>query len=241
VALVYATRGGGRIAPCRFSRRGEGRERRSPRGDPELPTAKSDSSTTKSESTPKVMTSTPGTARSTGSDRGIRRRTGRAVGWPRTLGIDDRPLAPIAKERRLGWPRRSIRAPDPASRTGATERPASGSSRRSSGRARPVLFERSAWARAKGREVIYRLPGGRFLRELAGWLLRWGMPPQRPGRIPPPPSLPRRGRHPLGLARIALRRVAVPRHREHAPARAERRREQLPLPPGFVDRRSPRA
>ena len=141
-------------------------------GSSELPTAKSDSSTTKSESTPKVMTSALATTRSTGSGRGIRRRIGRAVGWPRTLGIGVRALAPIAKERRIGWPRRSISK----SRTHRPYR-----ARRSA----PRAARRSARAGARGRcssnvqhggerkarEVISRLPGGRFLGEPAGWLL----------------------------------------------------------------------
>ncbi|MCX4241615.1 hypothetical protein [Paraliomyxa miuraensis] len=57
-------------------------------------------------------------------------------------------------------------------------------------------------------------------------------------RAPPQPALPPRGRHSVGVARISLRRLSVGR----APmpmekTRCDRRREQLPLPPGFVDRR----
>jgi len=55
--------------------------------------------------------------------------------------------------------------------------------------------------------------------------------------------MPRRGRHDLGLARIALRRTTAARSpvQERTAPRVDRRREQLPLPPGFVDRRRPRA
>lgn len=61
-------------------------------------------------------------------------------------------------------------------------------------------------------------------------------------RRAPQPVMPRRGRHPVGLARIPLHRLAVGRApRPEAPrGRFDRRREQLPLPPGFVDRRAPR-
>jgi hypothetical protein len=67
----------------------------------------------------------------------------------------------------------------------------------------------------------------------------------RPVKHPPPPSLPRRGRHDLGLARISLRRVVVsrggrPQAHERMGPRFDRRREQLPLPPGFADRRERR-
>ncbi|MCA9709725.1 MAG: hypothetical protein KDK70_28055 [Myxococcales bacterium] len=56
-------------------------------------------------------------------------------------------------------------------------------------------------------------------------------------RSVPGPSLPPRGRHPVPLARVQLRRVAVP-HARVPSRRVDRRREQLPLPPGFVDRRA---
>lgn len=65
--------------------------------------------------------------------------------------------------------------------------------------------------------------------------------PTRPA--PPQPALPRRGRHPVGLARVPLRRLVVgraPRQEAAERPRFDRRREQLPLPPGFVDRRAPR-
>lgn len=50
-------------------------------------------------------------------------------------------------------------------------------------------------------------------------------------RIPP------RGRHPVGVARIALRRMSVGQAPIREVSRIDRRREQMPLPPGFVDRR----
>lgn len=57
-------------------------------------------------------------------------------------------------------------------------------------------------------------------------------------------GVPARGRHRVGLARVPLRRIAVVRGQSASPAkpakprrRVDRRREQMPLPPGFVDRR----
>lgn len=45
----------------------------------------------------------------------------------------------------------------------------------------------------------------------------------------------------MGLAKITLSRAIVARGARPAPirevSRADRRREQMPLPPGFVDRR----
>lgn len=61
-------------------------------------------------------------------------------------------------------------------------------------------------------------------------------PEKRHARVPP------RGRHAVGLGRVALRRVAVVRGSAPQAARPkrrfDRRREQMPLPDGFVDRRA---
>ena len=66
-----------------------------------------------------------------------------------------------------------------------------------------------------------------------------GREPRRTGQEPVASGLPPRGRHRVGVARVALRRMTVARGvgvvREAS--RADRRREQLPLPDGFIDRR----
>ncbi|MCA9655799.1 MAG: hypothetical protein H6712_27610 [Myxococcales bacterium] len=59
----------------------------------------------------------------------------------------------------------------------------------------------------------------------------------RPSLATARPQIPPRGRHPVGVARVALRRVTVARAPVREVCRIDRRREQMPLPPGFVDRR----
>ena len=221
-------------------------------GIPRLTTAKSDSSTTKSESTPKVVISLSREAGPDGDRQLARgfpglRSSARSVVLARLDRVFG--LAAIASNNAVhGRPEIGFE-PGP---TGPVERfgPARTGPARSPGRPgeTAMLVGRSAWSRTKPREVIYRAATiGRPLSSGARGVTATlaGMPPERSGRIPPPPSLPRRGRHDLGLARIALRRVAVggPARAvsvERTSARLERRREQLPLPLGFVDRRQPR-
>lgn len=61
--------------------------------------------------------------------------------------------------------------------------------------------------------------------------------PRRAASGDPKPQLPPPGRHRVGVARVRLRRMTVARAPVREVCRIDRRREQLPLPPGFADRR----
>lgn len=131
-----------------------------------------------------------------------------------------------------------------------------------SGPGRAILIGRSALENVQRHGVIYPhsgclgaaraaadRQGRRFLRTAGGRCYGDGMPAPRRAtpssaadeptqRVPPQPTLPRRGRHPVGLARVPLRRLVQGRAPRPETRRIDRRREQLPLPPGFVDRRA---